>query len=306
MRERLPSSLQVFERGWLSSNNVLCIDSDGWTLIDSGYGAHTEQTLALVEHRLGGAALDRIINTHCHSDHIGANAALRQRHHCAIWLPQGEAPIIERWNEDELMLRYADQHAERFAFDRVIAADQVLRFGDIEWQALAAPGHDRHALLYFAPDERVLIAGDALWESGFGVIFPALFGDASAFAESRQTLDRISALGARVVIPGHGRVFSSVAQALERAYFKLDSYEEDPERLGRHAAKVMLSFALMEKRAMPMASLPSYVERVGILRDINARYFRWTAQALAQWLADELVRAGAALVQEGMLRPRAN
>lgn len=306
MLELLPSSLQVFERGWLSSNSVLCADADGQTLIDSGYGSHAGQTLALVEHRLGGTKLNRIINTHCHSDHIGANAALRRRFDCAIWLPQGEAPIIERWNEDELMLRYADQRAERFDFDRVVAADQVLRFGDIEWRALAVPGHDRHALAYFAPDERVLISGDALWENGFGVIFPALFGDATAFAESRQTLDRIGALGARVVIPGHGRVFSGVGKALERAYFKLDSYEEDPERLGRHASKVMLSFALMEKRAMPIASLPDYVERVGILRDINARYFRWTPQVLAQWLASELVRSGAAFVQEGSLRPRAN
>lgn len=304
MRELLPPTMQVFERGWLSSNNVLCADGDGWTLIDSGYVSHADQTLALLEHRLGGARLTRIVNTHCHSDHIGANARLRQRFACEIWLPAGEAPIIERWNDEELMLSYADQQAERFIFDRIIAAADVVRFGGLEWQALAAPGHDRHALIYFAPDEGLLIAGDALWENGFGVIFPALFGDPSAFTESRQTLDRIAALGARVVIPGHGRLFTGVEAALERAYFKLDSYEEDPERLARHAAKVMLAFSLLEKRAMSIEALPAYVERVGILRDINARYFNWSAQVLAEWLLHELVRAGAAIKQDGLLLPR--
>lgn len=305
MRDPLPATLHVFERGWLSSNNVLCTDDDGWTLVDSGYGAHADQTLALVAHRLAGASLRRIVNTHCHSDHIGGNAHLRRRFDCSIWLPAGEAPIIERWNDEELMLSYADQQAERFVFDRTIAAGEALRFGRIDWQALPAPGHDRHALVYFAPDERVLIAGDALWENGFGVIFPALFGDLSGFDESRQTLDRIGALGARVVIPGHGRVFTGVEAALERAYFKLEGYEEDPERLARHAAKVMLSFSLLEKRSMSIAALPEYVERVGILRDINARYFKWTPQAMAQWLMHELIRAGAAVKQEGLLLPRA-
>ena len=36
--------LTVFERGWLSSNNVLLHDVDGATLIDSGHARHADQT----------------------------------------------------------------------------------------------------------------------------------------------------------------------------------------------------------------------------------------------------------------------
>ena len=39
-RLHLPASLQVFERGWLSANNVLLFDGDEATLIDSGYVSH--------------------------------------------------------------------------------------------------------------------------------------------------------------------------------------------------------------------------------------------------------------------------
>jgi glyoxylase-like metal-dependent hydrolase (beta-lactamase superfamily II) len=44
--------------------------------------------------------------------------------------------------------------------------------GDLDWQALAAPGHDPHALLLWCAEEGILISGDALWQNGFGVIFP--------------------------------------------------------------------------------------------------------------------------------------
>ena len=71
--------MRVLERGWVSSNNILLFDSDdSATLIDTGYVAHSEQTLLLVRHALGGRKLARIINTHLHSDHCGGNALLKK------------------------------------------------------------------------------------------------------------------------------------------------------------------------------------------------------------------------------------
>lgn len=300
----LPTQIRVLERGWLSANNILLRGADGATLVDSGYVAHASMTLTLLERALAGDRLEWLVNTHCHSDHMGGNHLVQQAYGCRTSVPAGEAPLIERWDERELLLSVADQRADRFHFDDTIAAGDVLRMGDLDWQALAAPGHDTHALMFYSPEARVLISGDALWEHGFGVIFPALYGRESAFAETRTTLETIAQLDVNVVIPGHGRVFGEVGAALERALFRLQSYEEDPLRLARHCAKVMLSFALMDKREMAAADLPAYVQRVGILRDLNERYLRMTPQALAEWLTGDLLRAGAIVRVGGMLRPR--
>ncbi len=44
----IPPTMRVFERGWLSSNNVLLFDDDSSaTLVDTGYVSHRTQTLAL-------------------------------------------------------------------------------------------------------------------------------------------------------------------------------------------------------------------------------------------------------------------
>lgn len=80
----LPNSMRVFERGWLSSNNILFFDDEvgdgehgGCALVDSGYLTHAPQTVALVQHALQGKPLRRLLNTHLHSDHCGGNAALQ-------------------------------------------------------------------------------------------------------------------------------------------------------------------------------------------------------------------------------------
>ena len=298
---KLPESIRVIERGWLSANNVVLDEPAGATVIDSGYGAHAPQTLALLETALRGKPLAHLVNTHCHSDHMGGNAAIQKRFGCRTRIPEGEAPAVDNWDDQQLILAVADQRAQAFSYDDTFGDGDVLQMGGLDWQVIAAPGHDTHAVMFHSPEARVLISGDALWENGFGVVFPQLFGRETALAETRATLEAVGRLDVDVVIPGHGRPFGDVGAALERAFHRLEGYEEDITRLARHCAKVMLSFSLLEKRSMPVAELPVYIARVPILAELNSRYLRMTPAAMAEWLVNELERAGAAGRQGGLL-----
>jgi glyoxylase-like metal-dependent hydrolase (beta-lactamase superfamily II) len=289
---KLPRGIQVLERGWLSSNNVVLF-AKGATVIDSGYGAHAQQTVALVEHALQGWPFERLVNTHCHSDHMGGNAALQRRFRCRTSIPAGEAPLIDRWDERELILSAADQRAERFSYDDTFGDGDVLAMGEYEWRVIAAPGHDTHAVMFYSQQAHVLISGDALWENGFGAVFAQLFGRDTALAETRLTLERIAALDCDIVIPGHGRPFGDVGAALERAFSRLKGYEEDITRLARHVVKVLFTFAMLEKRSMPLAEVPAYLERVAILAEINRGYLKMAPAAFSDWLIADLERVGA-------------
>jgi glyoxylase-like metal-dependent hydrolase (beta-lactamase superfamily II) len=300
----LPRDIQVLERGWLSSNNVVLHAGSGATVIDSGYGAHAAQTLALVEHALRGGSLDHLVNTHCHSDHMGGNAALQKRFRCRTSIPAGEAPLVDRWDERDLILSAADQRAERFTYDATFADGDTLRMGSHDWQVVAAPGHDTHAVMFYSPETRVLVSGDALWENGFGAVFAQLFGRETALAETRETLERIATLDCDIVIPGHGQPFADVGPALERAFSRLEGYEEDITRLARHVVKVLFTFAMLEKRSMPLASVPVYLERVAILAEINRKFLRLDPAAFADWLLSDLERAGALQRREGQVIAR--
>ena len=297
----LPPQIRVLERGWLSSNNVLAFERDACTLIDSGYVAHAEQTLALIAHALEGRPLARLVNTHCHSDHMGGNAAIARAYGCPIAIPAGEARAIANWDETALLLGYTGQEAERFVHDETIAAGDRLRFGGLEWEALAAPGHDMNALMFYSSAARILISGDALWQNGFGLIFPELFGQSGGYAATRATLEAIAQLDVATVIPGHGAPFGEVGRALETAFARLDAYERDPAKLARHALKVMLSFSLMIHRRLALAELPQFLAERPIYRDINRRFLGLPDAELQAYLVEDLQRAGALKLEHGYL-----
>jgi glyoxylase-like metal-dependent hydrolase (beta-lactamase superfamily II) len=204
----LPAGMHVFERGWLSSNIILFEDSQHTLLVDSGYCTHAAQTLALVETVLGDRSLDALVNTHLHSDHCGGNAALQQRYaKLETHIPPGHATQVEHWDAVALTYLPTGQLCPRYGFTQILQPGTEMQFGPTVWEIHAAPGHDPHSVLFFQPVEKILISADALWENGFGVVFPELEGE-DAFDEVGATLDLIDRLGPKVVVPGHGRVFN--------------------------------------------------------------------------------------------------
>ena len=292
---RLPPSVHVLERNWLSSNNVFLAGPEGTALIDSGYVTHAPQTLALVRHLLGGRSLDRLLNTHLHSDHCGGNAALQAAYGCHTAIPAADSDKVARWDDDALSFRATGQQCPRFGFDGVLAPGDILLLGGLRWQILAAPGHDPHALLFFCAEEGVLVSGDALWQDGFGVIFPELAGE-PGFEEVGATLDLIEQLAPRVVIPGHGPVFGDVAAALGRARSRLDYLAADPARNARNAVKVLLKFLLLERGAMPLAAVPGLLVSIPLVERVRSTTLDVDPDGLAAWAVEALVRAGAVRV----------
>ena len=301
----LPPQMHVFVRDWLSANHVVLRSPDGAVVIDSGYGKHAPLTLALVASRMGldGAPLATLVNTHCHSDHMGGNAALRRAYGCRIAVPEGEAPLVAAWDERTLLLEYCDQRAERFDVDEILRPGTIKVWGGLEWRLVAAPGHDMGALVFFNDEHGILISGDALWQNGYGFVMPPEI-DAKALPATRATLEMIAGLDVRRVIPGHGEPFDDVQAALERAFLRTEAFEADPLRLARHALKVVLVFALLDRERLPLAAMGDFVDRTGMFREFNARFFNVPAATLAAQLTDELVRVGAVRCEDGYLLPR--
>lgn len=291
----LPAGVVVFERGWLSSNNILFLGSESSALVDSGYGTHAAQTLELVRTRLKGRPLDHLLNTHLHSDHCGGNAALQAAFpRLQTWIPPGQANFVSNWDPVALSYEPTGQFCPRFGFAGVLKPGAEVLLADLSWQIHAAPGHDAHSVILFEPESRTLISADALWESGFGVVFPELEGG-NAFGEVAATLDLIENLDPRTVIPGHGPVFCYRPEVLSSARQRLLAFTADPTRHARHAAKVLLKFKLLEQQKLPFGDFREWARRTPHFQRIREGFFG--SVVFEEWLeqlTNELTRSGVA------------
>jgi glyoxylase-like metal-dependent hydrolase (beta-lactamase superfamily II) len=296
--------MRVLERGWVSSNNVVLFDTDqSATLVDTGYVTHSEQTLQLVRHALDGRQLTRIINTHLHSDHCGGNALLSRELSATITIPPGHADAVQRWDDAALGFTACGQACDRFNFDAVVRPGEHLMMGGADWQAVASPGHDPHSIVLWNADDRTLISADALWEHGFGAIFPEVEGE-SGFAEQRAILELIGQLNPRWVVPGHGAPFTEVDQALARAFARLDALEASPERNARSVIKTLLKFHLLIVRHVVLDELFQRCGGWHYARLVNERYFRLPFPEFIERNVQELVAGGALLLHNGVVANR--
>jgi glyoxylase-like metal-dependent hydrolase (beta-lactamase superfamily II) len=264
-------------------------------VVDTGFSAHVAQTLALVDRALADETLARIVNTHLHSDHCGGNAAFQGRGGVETWIPAPSLDVVARWDEEALSYRLTDQPCPRFVADRALVPGERIALGDAEWQIHAAPGHDMDAVMLFEPQTRTLIAGDALWEERLAIIFPELVGE-DGFGPTRATLSLIESLQPRAVLPGHGRPFDDVAQALASSRERVAAFERHPERHAQHAARALLMFHLLEVREAGFDELVAWMRRTPIYRVVAHRAGLDEAGA-ADWAASQLRR----LVADGVL-----
>ena len=300
MREpssRLPTGLHFLQRGWLSSNSVLLRDEAHSVLIDTGYWTHASQTLSLVNEALQGQPLTRILNTHLHSDHCGGNATLQAAFSdVETLIPPGHASHVFDWDPAALSYTPTGQHCPVFKADGLIQPGDEFSVAGMLWRAYAAPGHDPDSLFYFSPSHKVLVSADALWENGFGVVFPEIEG-IDAFAVVGQTLDLIEHLEPEIVLPGHGDVFDDIPTALKRARSRLKMFEDDPNKHAIYAAKVLVKFKLLELQRVEVETFFNWAQSCSLLGILHQRFA--ASASLREWLQNllsELVSANAASV----------
>lgn len=298
----LPPGIDIFERGWLSANNIFLYGDEDVSIVDTGYCTHQQLTVDLVSNALkqyGLSSLNRVVNTHLHSDHCGGNAALAKQFNCEIWIPEAEAMAVQHWDEDLLSFRQLGQECPRFAHDGVLVPGEEIILGRYQWQVLAAPGHDNHSIMLYQEQHQILISADALWEDGFGVIFPELWGE-GGFEEVAQTLELIEQLSVALVIPGHGKPFTDVKKSLGIAKSRLDYLSSDADRNARHGAKVLLKYKLLEWRSKAMEEVHQWIGATPVLENI-CQQLNMTIEDFQVWLPQALVKSKVAVIERDHL-----
>ncbi|MFN7116718.1 MAG: MBL fold metallo-hydrolase [Saprospiraceae bacterium] len=169
-------------------------------IIDPGcLGASEKQALASVIQELGLQPV-RLINTHCHLDHIFGNRFVAEKYDLSLEIHSGEIPVLERAPQAAML--YGVPYPELSpAPGNFIEDGDTIVFGNTILEAILAPGHSPASLCFFCKASNFLIAGDVLFYGSIGrTDLPG--GDYDTLIESITT--RLLPLGDDVkVYPGH-------------------------------------------------------------------------------------------------------
>ena len=107
----------------------------------------------------------RLLNTHCHIDHIFGNHFVAGTWDLPLEVHRGELPVLE--SAPATAAYFGVPHFDPSpAPGRFIEADEDIRFGNTVLKALLMPGHSPASLSYFSENDRFLLSGDVLfWQS---------------------------------------------------------------------------------------------------------------------------------------------
>lgn len=143
----------------------------------------------------------RLINTHCHLDHVYGNNFCARSYGLELEIHKGELPVLEAVPRVSQMygIPYPDPSPMPTKF---IEEGDVIEFGNTQLEAIFTPGHSPASLSFFNRENNVLIAGDVLFRESIGrTDLPG--GSFEVLEKSIQ--EKIYPLGDEVkVYPGHG------------------------------------------------------------------------------------------------------
>jgi glyoxylase-like metal-dependent hydrolase (beta-lactamase superfamily II) len=173
------------------------------TLVDTGARESWEYLLtALDTTGVPPERIGQIVLTHCHPDHIGNAAALKEATGAPVFAHLRERQQIERFGNG-------------VEIDHWMAENEPIACDGFRVETIFTPGHSPGHYCVLEPESGVLVAGDML--SGFGSvgIFPP-HGSMRAYIDS---LRRLLAVDERqpfsLACPGHGPVIANPRAKIE-------------------------------------------------------------------------------------------
>ena len=213
------SSLEIVQVPVLRDNYLYLIhepDSGMTAAVDPAVAPEVHETLTA-----RGWRLTHILNTHHHSDHVGANLALKAATGCTIVGPRADR---DRIPGIDIALSDGDRYA----------------FGAAEAVVFDVPGHTRGHIAWWFADSEALFCGDTVFSIGCGRLFEG------TPAQMWHSISRLRAL------PDATRLYCAHEYTASNVRFALSIEPDLPALLARAAEVEML-------RAADQPTVPSTI-----------------------------------------------
>lgn len=216
--------------GWGWSNAGLVLGDDEALLVDTLFDLRLTGEMLLAMHgQLGGRPISTVVNTHANGDHCFGNELIPDAEVIASRAaaaeisdaPPGLLGQLVSADLDEPLAGFVKDAFGPFHFDEITLRSPTRTFDgrldlDVGGRRVelleVGPAHTLGDVIVHVPDAGTVFTGDIL----FVGVTPVMW--AGPIANWIAACDRITALGAETIVPGHGPVTGASGVSGVRAY----------------------------------------------------------------------------------------
>lgn len=166
-----------------------------------------------------GWAVDTIINTHGHWDHIAGNNQLQELTKAQLMIHEEDASYLTDPNLSDARVFGGDGNGGKAT--RLLKDGDTIEVGNIQFKVIHTPGHTKGGISLFLEDNKILFCGDTLFQRSIGRT-DFYGGNFSQIIESIKT--KILPLGDDVMAyPGHGPETNLGDERIHNPFLRPDS-----------------------------------------------------------------------------------
>jgi cyclase len=255
---------------WGLNNAGFVLGPDGTTLIDTCFTQRRSEALRDAVQRTAGPdrPVTTLINTHHHGDHTHGNS---------VFAPPAAVIGHEKCREETIatglgttaLWPYVDWGDLRVRAADVTFSDRLTVYaGDTRIELIyVGPAHTTNDIVAWLPEQRVLYAGDIIFNGGTPFILMGSLRGAIA------AIDALRALGAETIVPGHGPVCGPEALDAVQGYLR---WLQDLAREGHAAGVPPLDLA----RSADLGPYAAWHDRERLPANLHRAYAELNGEAL--------------------------
>lgn len=146
---------------------VVYDDTKECIIIDPGCYTEKERTELRRFITSEGLKPVKLINTHCHIDHVLGNKFVSELWDLELYMNKEDLPLLE--NAGNIGKMYGMEDYEGSPYPKhFLAQNDTLTFGDSSFKILFTPGHAPGHICLYSKENNLVIAGDVLFQGSIG------------------------------------------------------------------------------------------------------------------------------------------